>query len=183
MGSKGYVVRGKHKGQHAAISDVDGTSPAERKPNPFATINEAVTRVVWLGPFGWSDVAIFRVHDDGREERLPSYEEALGELVRLREVLGCKAEEETHVVAERLLTEIERCVDALKGAIGPTPADPLAALEAAERRLLEAGGWLRETADAYGSERWSHPTWKGGKEGRSMALSIERRRLAAKGGA
>ena len=180
MASKGYVVRGKHKGQHAAISDVDGTSPAERKPNPFATINEAVTRVVWLGPFGWSDIAIFRVHDDGREERLPSYEEALGEIARLREVLGCKAEEETHVVAERLLTEIERCVDALKGAVGPTPADPLAALEAAERRLLEAGGW-RPSGDADYSGYWH------GRDGRmykqAVAILAERRRLAAKGGA
>ena len=141
MGARGYVVRGKHKGQHAAISDVDGTSPAERKPNPFATINEAVTRVVWLGPFGWSDVAIFRVHDDGREERLPSYEEALA-------LLG---------------------------------ADPLAALEAAERRLLEAGGWrLNTLAAGFGVERWErgHDV-----ESRTVAMTIERRRLAAKGGA
>ena len=141
MGARGYVVRGTHKGQHAAISDVDGTSPAERKPNPFATINEAVTRVVWLGPFGWSDVAIFRVLDDGREERLPSYEEALT-------LLG---------------------------------ADPLAALEAAERRLLEAGGWrLNTLAAGFGVERWErgHDV-----ESRTVALSIERRRLAAEGGA
>ena len=139
--SAGYVVRGKHKGQHAAISDVDGTSPADRKPNPFGTINEAVTRVVWLGPFGWSDVAIYRVHPDGREERLPSYEEALT-------LLG---------------------------------ADPLTALEAAERRLLEAGGW-REIEPGG---RWYHPVighrWKG------AALADEksrrRERLAAKGGA
>ena len=38
------------------------------------------------------------------------------DMYRVREVLGCKVEEETHAVAERLLTEIERCVDALKGA-------------------------------------------------------------------
>ena len=63
-------------------------------------------------------------------------------------------------------------------------ADPLAALEAAERRLLEAGGWVLAEPDVYGTERWSHPTWQGGRsEGRQVALTIERRRAAAKGGA
>jgi hypothetical protein len=165
--SAGYVVRGKHKGQHAAISDVDGTSPADRKPNPFGTINEAVTRVVWLGPFGWSDVAIYRVHPDGREERLPSYEEALA--MRPAVVLVCR---DCGAEVERG----QRCKAA--GCV-----DPLAALEAAERRLLEAGGWTVAGRDVYGAERWTHPTWKGGAESLSTALTIERRRLAAKGGA
>jgi exonuclease VII small subunit len=161
MAIKGYVVRGMAPGDvlHEEARDALGA---------------AVGTWTALVQLGAARPRIFRVHDDGREERLPSYEEALREIERLthdledegrrfqeartdadvaagllaeankeierlREVLGCKAEEETHVVAERLLTEIERCVDALKGAVGPTPADPLAALEAAERSTWGPG--------------------------------------------
>ena len=93
---------------------------------------------------GKIDVSIFRVHDDGREERLPSYEEALA-------LLG---------------------------------GDPLAALEAAERRLLEAGGYQPEPNE---SAWWRSRS--GVLTARDEAVSIvrhefqiERRRLAAKGG-
>jgi hypothetical protein len=114
---------------------------------------------------------IFRVHDDGREERLPSYEEALGEVERLRaDVAGMRAGLLDAAGQSRRL--------------GAVIADPLSALEAAERRLLEAGGWVLAEPDVYGTERWSHPTWQGGRsEGRQVALTIERRRIAAKGGA
>ena len=58
--------------------------------------------------------------------------------------------------------------------------DPLAALESAERRLLEAGGWrIEPSAWTHGAERWE----RGGEnESRQVALTIERRRIAAKGG-
>jgi hypothetical protein len=117
------------------------------------------------------EAAIFRVHDDGREERLPSYEEALGEVERLRaDVAGMRAGLLDAAGQSRRL--------------GAVIADPLSALEAAERRLLEAGGWVLAEPDVYGTERWSHPTWQGGRsEGRQVALTIERRRIAAKGGA
>ena len=55
-------------------------------------------------------------------------------------------------------------------------ADPLAALEAAERRLLEAGGWREVEAG-----RWKNSD--GFRAATVNALDIERRRLAAKGGA
>ena len=59
-------------------------------------------------------------------------------------------------------------------------ADPLAALEAAERRLLEAGGW-RPSGDA------DYPGYWRDRDGRmfkqAVAILAERRRIAAKGGA
>lgn len=63
---------------------------------------------------------------------------------------------------------------------GAPVVDPLAALEAAERRLLEAGGWrIEPSAWTHGAERWE----RGGEnESRQVALTIERRRIAAKGG-
>lgn len=51
--------------------------------------------------------------------------------------------------------------------------DPLAALEAAERRLLEADGWRQIEPDAYGGEQWQHP--KHGRECRMVALTIARK--------
>jgi hypothetical protein len=182
---------------------------------------------------GCTDVAIFRVHADGREERLPSYEEALGELERLRAV------EALNVGAiDASLTRL----GAVTGTIGPMPRhdprclihdgreerlpsyeealaglqtvsdvlavfgvpddgtglpqrlqllhegahdDPIAALEAAERRLLEAGGYQPEPNE---SAWWRSRS--GVLTARDEAVSIvrhefqiERRRLAAKGGA
>ena len=60
--------------------------------------------------------------------------------------------------------------------------DPLSALEAAERRLLEAGGWTAlGKMDRHGRDQWRSKD--GLTECRQVALTIERRRLAAKGGA
>ena len=129
--SKGYVVRGMAPGDvlHEEARDALGA---------------AVGTWTALVQLGAARPRIFRVHDDGREERLPSYEEALA-------LLG---------------------------------ADPLAALEAAERRLLEAGGWhLCSTSAGFGVERWRRASAPDAHESRTVALTIERRRLAAKGGA
>jgi hypothetical protein len=143
MSAKGYVVRGTAPGDvlHEEARD---------------TLHAAVSTWTALVMNEAARPRIFAVADDGTEAPLPSYEEALAEIVRIdatlattrrdehrraddtvadrvdslaaalavadadmyrvREVLGCKVEEETHAVAERLLTEIERCVDALKGA-------------------------------------------------------------------
>ena len=79
MGARGYVVRGLYKGRHAGISDLQGSSAGPREPHPFTTLDYAAERAIELRRFDWTDVAIFRVRDDGTEERLPSYEEALGE--------------------------------------------------------------------------------------------------------
>ena len=66
---------------------------------------------------------------------------------------------------------------AVTGAIGPMPGDPLAALEAAERRLLESARW---TPGDRGF--WIDPD-DGTQWPREGAISDVRRRLAAKGGA
>lgn len=71
-------------------------------------------------------------------------------------------------IAERV-----RALAADRDALRPSGADPLAALEAAERRLLEAGGWRQIEPDAYGGEQWQHP--KHGREGRMVALTIARK--------
>ncbi len=60
--------------------------------------------------------------------------------------------------------------------LGAGIGDPLAALEAAERRLLETGGWREVEAG------WQRPDDRA-PECHFVALTIERRRLAAKGGA
>jgi hypothetical protein len=127
MAIKGYVVRGMAPGDvlHEEARDALGA---------------AVGTWTALVQLGAARPRIFRVHPDGREERLPSYEEALA--------LLC--------------------------------ADPLTALEAAERRLLEAGGW-RPSGDA------DYPGYWRDRDGRmfkqAVAILAERRRLAAKGGA
>ena len=101
--AKGYVVRGKNgrgnkmaSGQCITLDDAADVARGWREWSPA----ERPT-----------DVAIFRVLDDGREERLPSYEEALDRL--------CK----------------------LEGALSDAARSPLAALEAAERQLLESARW------------------------------------------
>ncbi len=181
--SKGYVVRGTWKPREPdpgkprdvyawwweLIQDVQWISDREKVPADgrllFPSIGEADAARCKSSHL--SDVAIYRVHLDGREERLPSYEEALA--MRPAVVLVCR---DCGAEVERG----QRCKAA--GCV-----DPLAALEAAERRLLEAGGWTVAGRDVYGAERWTHPTWKGGAESLSTALTIERRRLAEKGGA
>ena len=146
MAVKGYVVRGTHRrGWPVFAYDHSGAfggpSETDIPLHVFPSLDTASGARAHMVRCGCSDVAIFRVLDDGREERLPSYEEALALL----------------------------------------DGDPLAALEAAERRLLEAGGWRED------SPGW----WNDGLAGvstisterRTVALTIERRRLAAKGGA
>lgn len=60
----------------------------------------------------------------------------------------------------------------LRRALGE-PIDPLAALEAAERALLVAGGWRRLRGDM-----WAHDAH--GEEHEGCAVIIERRRCAEK---
>ena len=60
----------------------------------------------------------------------------------------------------------------LRRALGE-PTDPLAALEAAERALLAAGGWRRSRGDM-----WAHDAH--GEEHEGCAVIIERRRCAEK---
>jgi len=200
MGIKGYVVRGT-KGARTVYAYGPGMGfgdACEEIPAfAFERLDAAAgarDHMVRLG----CEAAIFRVHADGREERLPSYEEALGELERLRAV------EALNVGAiDASLTRL----GAVTGTIGPMPrhdprclihdgagcsfeagcdagralmppSDPLAALEAAERRLLEAGGWTCANNDG----RWREASARGWCE-RHEAIQIARRRLAAKGGA
>ena len=149
--TKGYVVRGKWGiGRVGAVvrdvyvwwwdlvQDVQWITDREKVPADgrllFPTIGEADAARCKSSHL--SGVAIFRVHPDGREERLPSYEEALA-------LLG---------------------------------GDPLAALEAAERRLLESARW---TPGDRGF--WIDPD-DGTQWPREGAISDVRRRLAAKGG-
>lgn len=55
------------------------------------------------------------------------------------------------------------------------PADPLAALDAAERALLAAGGWREVSGDRWDDDR-------GSRECRAVALTLERKRIAERGG-
>ena len=207
--AKGYVVRGKNgrgnkmaSGQCITLDDAADVARGWREWSPA----ERPT-----------DVAIFRVHPDGREERLPSYEEALGEIERLKDrsrmvrdvdealhAAGIEARHGEKLGERAARAAMHRCEGPCcnKPAAGVTCSeecaanlsawlnrgDPLAALEAAERWLLEAGGWTIAEPDEYGGERWNHE--EAGKEARSTAIviarrmaEIERRRLAAKGGA
>ena len=107
---KGYVVRGTWD-TGPVVCHVPGGFWHDRSPHVFREIEYARSQRGLMLQQGCTDVSIFRVHADGREERLPSYEEALDRL--------CK----------------------LEGALSDAARSPLAALEAAERRLLEAGGW------------------------------------------
>lgn len=231
MAVKGYVVRGTHRrGWPVFAYDHSGAfggpSETDIPLHVFPSLDTASGARAHMVRCGCSDVAIFRVLDDGTEERLPSYEEALGQIERLKDPvdgLEAKLVERTTEREEardwvRRLTREQRCLTcAFCGAEYPpgtpaandealaahvrvcpkhpmreaeaeierlralTAADPLAALEAAERRLLEAGGWRED------SPGW----WNDGLAGvstisterRTVALTIERRRLAAKGGA
>ena len=114
-----------------------------------------------------ADVAIFRVLDDGREERLPSYEEALAGLQTVSDVLAVfGVPDDGTGLPQRLQLLHEGAHD-----------DPIAALEAAERRLLESARW---TPGDRGF--WVDPD-DGTQWPREGAISDVRRRLAAKGGA
>lgn len=239
--SKGYVVRGTWKPREPdpgkprdvyawwweLIQDVQWISDREKVPADgrllFPSIGEADAARCKSSHL--SDVAIYRVHLDGREERLPSYEEALGQIERLKDpVDGLEAKlvertaerEEAREWVRRLtsttrvltcafcgmayppgtpesndaaltahvrvcpkhpMREAEAEIERLRAMFG---ADPLTALEAAERRLLEAGGWTAVPDEDY------RGYWRD-RDGRmckqAVAILQERRRLAAKGGA
>ena len=141
--ASGYVVRWaddcapSHASGFLFAVDVEGTVTTHReRAAVLPTVGAAVEAASAMRV---RDVSILRVHADGREERLPNYEEALA-------LLG---------------------------------ADPLAALEAAERRLLERQGW---EARPFGM--WLRRSAGGAQQTtQENAVQIERRRLAAKGGA
>ena len=165
-----------------------GPSETDIPLHVFPSLDTASGARAHMVRCGCSDVAIFRVLDDGREERLPRYEEALAEIDRLREIEGANIlnANALRLARENLSTTLDMApntsmYDLQNEARRRLGADPLAALEAAERRLLEAGGWrLNTLAAGFGVERWErgHDV-----ESRTVALSIERRRLAAEGGA
>ncbi len=168
MASKGYVVK-------RTICDGVYSYPCTSLGNVFEEWREMVA----LGALA---IDIYRVHPDGREERLPSYEEALGALSILRDEvqaaqdykrggMSCGGPPLLWTCPPSALKELLRLAD------GAPVADPLAALEAAERRLLEAGGW---TPGDRGF--WIDPD-DGTQWPREGAISDVRRRLAAKGGA
>ena len=148
---KGYVVRGTWD-TGPVVCHVPGGFWHDRSPHVFREIEYARSQRGLMLQQGCTDVSIFRVHADGREERLPSYEEALDRL--------CK----------------------LEGALSDAARSPLAVLEAAERRLLEAGGWV-EVEPAVWMDPRDH--WHG-NQGEAVDIARLRmmgERLAAKGGA
>ena len=157
--AKGYVVRGKNgrgnkmaSGQCITLDDAADVARGWREWSPA----ERPT-----------DVAIFRVHPDGREERLPSYEEALAGLQTVSDVLAVfGVPDDGTGLPQRLQLLHEGAHD-----------DPIAALEAAERQLLESARW---TPGDRGF--WVDPD-DGTQWPREGAISDVRRRLAAKGGA
>lgn len=172
----------------------------------FETLGKAAAAT--RHPRTTADVTIFAVAEDGTETPLPSYEEALAENERLRaiETLNVRAIDaslvrlgaatgaigpmpdrgghsspQAHalaVVRDWMRTATEAQADALRLFVA-AGGDPLAAIEAAERRLLEAGGWTLAEPGEYGSEQWEHP--KHGRECRMVAVTIARRG-AKKGG-
>ena len=181
MAIKGYVVRGTHRrGWPVFAYDHSGAfggpSETDIPLHVFPSLDTASGARAHMVRCGCSDVAIFRVLDDGREERLPSYEEALALLDGATSSDAYLANVSTQLLATMRENDRLRAIE---------PADPIAALEAAERRLLEAGGW-REMAP---SGKWIDGV-AGLCESRAVALTIARlaakgarARLAAKGGA
>ncbi len=112
---------------------------------------------------------------EGREISPSEVRRMLDEIDRLHSV-------EVAVFASLLLAALEdpdatpedetRAALDLRRALGE-PIDPLAALEAAERALLVAGGWRRLRGDM-----WAHDAH--GEEHEGCAVIIERRRCAEK---
>ena len=195
MGIKGYVVRWVGSGDGKRWCDSPGEAAAEAWGRSLSD--------------RCSDVAIFRVHADGREERLPSYEEAIGEIERLKDrsrmvrdvdealhAAGIEARHGEKLGERAARAAMHRCEGPCcnKPAAGVTcseecaanlsawlnQGDPFAALEAAERRLLEAGGWRPGPRPGI----WTDP--HGGNCSQADAVYSERldisTRLAAKGG-
>lgn len=115
--------------------------------------------------------------------------EALGRLVREEWIAWAKEQPSSKaswLVPWEGLSEPDKEVDRRIGvrlaALMPDQIDPLAALEAAERRLLEAGGWV-EIESAVWMDPRDH--WHG-NQGEAVDIARLRmmgERLAAKGGA
>lgn len=83
MSAKGYVVRGTGVYCVGALWARDNgadPTPLREKATRFRTLNAAAGATVGLAPL----VTIFAVAEDGTETPLPSYEEALAEIGRLR---------------------------------------------------------------------------------------------------
>lgn len=193
--TEGYVVRGKDRqGQAVTCWTEDGAAVHEVIAPRFSSPDVANTALRAMARRGCTDVGIFRVHADGREERLPSYEEALAEIERLRGVAPILLEgvpaimhssapssrEEIGAAACEMLKAIERALSVLRGS---EPVDPLAALEAAEQRLLEAEGWTQEPGEpTLWRSSTGHP-WGPRRRlvSRDEAVSLARR-AAKKGG-
>ncbi len=217
--TKGYVVRGVHKG--ASVFSIGGGGDfAEQSedgfdhPWPFDTLGGASAAVGDMDRSGCTDVRIFAVAEDGTETPLPSYEETLAALSQTQDLLSKATDDVLRMSAEierlkRREPTQDEATAAANGADevfvagwtarrcrccrrwtfgGPTAcvvcAGPLAALEAAERRLLEAGEW-RE----IGPDQWERDSKYAGlsRSNRATALRIEKRRVvdkakAAKGG-
>lgn len=162
---RGYVVRGTWKARTLGgaehpdrtvyaywwdlMQDIQWCSEPDKIPFDgrlyFATVGEADAARCKSSHL--SDVGIFRVFADGREERLPGLEEALDRLGKL------------------------------EGALSDAARTPLAALAAAEQRLLVSERW---TPGDRGF--WTDPD-DGTQWPKAGALEFVRRKLAAKGSA
>ena len=179
----GYVVRGTWKGQAACCWNAEGhLAQGPEIAHRFAAVGDALA-VRITASIRMPDAAIFRVLDDGREERLPSYEEALGEIEAAHDALDPVVTRRDAMAGPPLPLAV-RCTTAATIALERFCADPLAALESAERRLLEDGEW-RE----IGPDQWERDSKYAGlsRSNRATALRIEKRRVvdkakAAKGG-
>lgn len=192
----GYVVRWTDDSAPIRASgflyatEAGNVSTRRERAALFPSIGEALDGARTCDPGRPDRETIFRVYADGREERLPSYEEALAEIDRLRSVApilnhGVPAimhssapasREEIGAAACQMLKAIERALSVLQGS-ERMPSDPLAALEAAEQRLLVSERW---TPDPGEPMRWRSST--GRLPPRDQAVSIARQ-TAKKGGA
>ena len=188
MSARGYVVRGTDDDGEAWATyekaSVSGwrthtaATESRRDATLFETSDEAARSAADFRE-RFTGVTIFAVAEDGTEVALPSYGETLATLDATAAAIFADALPRTDLPS--LVKQYANiCEDAAAEAERGRIPDPLAALEAAEQRLLEDGGWTE------------HPTLKGswieGKHGHAYkadtAIRIERenRRLAAKGG-
>ena len=148
---KGYVVRGTHRrGWPVFAYDHSGAfggpSETDIPLHVFPSLDTASGARAHMVRCGCTDVAIFRVHDDGREERLSSYEEALQRSQDVASILtdGVPAimrssapatREQIGAAACQMLKAIERALSVLRGSEAP-----LATLDIERRRLAAKGG-------------------------------------------
>ena len=119
MSAKGYVVRGRWRGQRDVyaywwelIGDVQWVSERDCVPHDgrllFASVGDAVNAVSKSSHL--TDVRIFEVAEDGTETPLSTHEEALTEIGRLRAELA-QTEEALHTATDdalRLNAEVVR---------------------------------------------------------------------------